>query len=168
MRGRILYVLMALAGLQACGMPPYPDGALAETPIEDELGAKRFLIVCTGEDDGVTGPALLGAQYALVHEEWEGMLARDVVMVWLRDASATTWRPEIGVDGVLTAHARNELLGQPGLRSTTECGPGKRGVSLIGKDRGLKQFWSREVSVRELFAIIDAMPMRQSEMRGGE
>ena len=38
-------------------------------------------------------------------------------------------------------------------------------VVLIGKDGGVKRRWTTPVSPQELFAIIDAMPMRASEMR---
>ncbi len=36
---------------------------------------------------------------------------------------------------------------------------------LIGKDGGVKQRFSHSVSPNELFRIVDAMPMRRSEMR---
>lgn len=36
---------------------------------------------------------------------------------------------------------------------------------LIGKDGGVKRRFSRPVSPTELFRTVDAMPMRQSEMR---
>ncbi|WP_375445472.1 DUF4174 domain-containing protein [uncultured Fibrella sp.] len=35
---------------------------------------------------------------------------------------------------------------------------------LIGKDGGVKQRFSKPVATSELFQIVDAMPMRQSEM----
>lgn len=39
-------------------------------------------------------------------------------------------------------------------------------VILIGKDGGVKKRKTELMSTDELFAIIDAMPMRRSEMRG--
>lgn len=38
-------------------------------------------------------------------------------------------------------------------------------VTLIGKDGGEKARWDLPVSSAEVFAIVDAMPMRQREMR---
>lgn len=38
-------------------------------------------------------------------------------------------------------------------------------VSLIGKDGHLKSHWEAPVIPEEVFSMIDAMPMRQSEMR---
>lgn len=36
---------------------------------------------------------------------------------------------------------------------------------LIGKDGGIKQTYKKPVSVKDLFATIDGMPMRQQEMK---
>ena len=41
-------------------------------------------------------------------------------------------------------------------------------VVLIGKDGGEKLRRATPLSPKELFAIVDAMPMRQAEMREGE
>jgi hypothetical protein len=38
-------------------------------------------------------------------------------------------------------------------------------VLLVGKDGGVKQRASEPIAARELFATIDAMPMRRQEMR---
>ena len=41
----------------------------------------------------------------------------------------------------------------------------KFNVLLIGKDGGVKATWNRLINTNELFALIDAMPMRKSEMK---
>ena len=38
-------------------------------------------------------------------------------------------------------------------------------ILLIGKDGGVKSVWSRVVETKEIFALVDAMPMRRSEMK---
>ena len=38
-------------------------------------------------------------------------------------------------------------------------------ILLVGKDGGEKKRWTAPVSVKEIFALIDAMPMRMAEMR---
>ena len=38
-------------------------------------------------------------------------------------------------------------------------------VLLIGKDGTVKRVWRRPVTASEVFELIDAMPMRRSEMR---
>jgi len=42
---------------------------------------------------------------------------------------------------------------------------GKNEFVLVGKDRGVKKRWQRLPSEQELFETIDAMPIRQYEMR---
>ena len=39
-------------------------------------------------------------------------------------------------------------------------------VVLIGKDGGIKQVWRDPVAPDDIFAVIDAMPMRQREAAG--
>lgn len=41
-------------------------------------------------------------------------------------------------------------------------------VSLIGKDGHLKNRWNAPVAPEEVFSLIDAMPMRQNEMRDAD
>ena len=36
---------------------------------------------------------------------------------------------------------------------------------LIGKDGGIKQTYNKPASVKEIFALIDGMPMRKQEMK---
>ena len=39
-------------------------------------------------------------------------------------------------------------------------------VVLVGKDGGVKRVWRGVVEPKQLFGVIDAMPMRREEMRG--
>ena len=57
--------------------------------------------------------------------------------------------------------------GEPGgrLRSRYGVPQGGFAVLLIGKDGGAKLRSDRPISLTKLFAAIDAMPMRQAEMR---
>ena len=52
------------------------------------------------------------------------------------------------------------------LRKT--LGVSERGfaVVLVGKDGGVKKVWRDPVDPKAIFTIIDAMPMRQREMKG--
>ena len=45
--------------------------------------------------------------------------------------------------------------------------PGRFGAFLVGKDGTVKQFFDEPVGPGEIFALVDAMPMRRREMRGG-
>ena len=51
------------------------------------------------------------------------------------------------------------------LRKAHGIGSDQFAVILIGKDGGEKGRWREAVSPDEIFAMIDAMPMRQREMR---
>jgi len=51
------------------------------------------------------------------------------------------------------------------MRSQFDIRPGQFTVILIGKDGEEKLRSMGQVSMEELFSLIDAMPMRQSEIR---
>jgi hypothetical protein len=51
------------------------------------------------------------------------------------------------------------------LRKRFSITEGQMATLLIGKDGGLKLRRSGSVDIREIFALIDGMPMRQQEMR---
>jgi hypothetical protein len=52
----------------------------------------------------------------------------------------------------------------PGWRAELQIPPARRIVVLIGKDGGVKMVRTKEVSISEIFAAVDAMPMRQQEV----
>jgi hypothetical protein len=51
------------------------------------------------------------------------------------------------------------------LRERFDVRPGKFAVVLIGKDGGIKLKRRDRIDLKEIFGLIDAMPMRQEEMR---
>lgn len=51
------------------------------------------------------------------------------------------------------------------LRKQLRFEPGAFGLRLVGKDGGVKQRAGVPTDMNELYALIDSMPMRQSEMR---
>ena len=51
------------------------------------------------------------------------------------------------------------------LRQMHPSAPAGFGVMLIGKDGGVKARYADVPSLEEIFALIDGMPMRRSEMR---
>jgi hypothetical protein len=51
------------------------------------------------------------------------------------------------------------------LRENFQVQPGKFTVILVGKDGGEKLRGDDKVSLTEIFSLIDAMPMRQQEMK---
>ena len=57
---------------------------------------------------------------------------------------------------------------EPGSRLRMDLGVTRKGfaVVLVGKDGGVKKVWRDRVNPRQIFTIIDQMPMRRREMRG--
>ena len=51
------------------------------------------------------------------------------------------------------------------IRKKFDVPPGLFTVILVGKDGGVKLRQNPEVKLKDIFALIDAMPMRQQEMR---
>ena len=99
----------------------------------------RVLVVLTGDS---SGPARIGQKRQLESLRG-GAQERDVVLVQARAGS-----PE--------AEA---------LRAQLRLGPGPFWAVLVGKDGETKLCTTEPISGRDLAATIDAMPMRQDEMR---
>jgi hypothetical protein len=55
--------------------------------------------------------------------------------------------------------------GTAALRERLSASHGEFRAFLVGKDARVKQVWEHPIRPKELFVAIDAMPMRQSEMR---
>ncbi|MEM8615875.1 MAG: DUF4174 domain-containing protein [Pseudomonadota bacterium] len=161
------YVVAAISSMLVAGCSAAYDThpERGESPLETALGTKRLLIICTGDDTGQTGIPLYGAQLEQAKSDWAGYLDRDLIVVWLRDKVLTSWSPFLIEGGRVDVRQRAESEDVAGLRKRVDCKPSKRGVHLIGKDTGLNRTWSAAVSNVELFSAIDAMPMRQREMR---
>lgn len=51
------------------------------------------------------------------------------------------------------------------LRKQFDVSPGRFTVILVGKDGGVKLKRHTRIKLNDIFALIDAMPMRQEEMR---
>lgn len=54
------------------------------------------------------------------------------------------------------------------LRTRFKVGSGSFTALLVGKDGGVKEHFETPVTPEQLFAIIDAMPMRRQEMMGND
>ena len=105
--------------------------------------------------------ALLRKQRQWLEQEHAGCIERDLIIVYLSaDAADTSAAPTLPVEDAAQ------------LRAVLHIPPGQFQVLLIGKDGGVKRRWDAPIAPRELFGVIDAMPMRQQEMRwrsdGGE
>lgn len=107
--------------------------------IEPLLGARRIVLIVAEPGDRQAE-----RQARLLQGQAAAMAERDVSVVRLDHKRAAALRPGLGLS--------------PG--TTFE-------VLLLGKDGGVKLRRRQPVQPVLLERIIDAMPMRQSEMRGG-
>lgn len=85
---------------------------------------------------------LLVRQHQLLNADSAGIKDRQIKISVCSDAGKCDWRSDSNIKAI------KEFT-----------------VVLLGKDGGMKQTWHRLVTTREIFGVIDAMPMRKSEMR---
>ena len=98
------------------------------------------------------GDVRYGEQQKLLDAVRDGLAERDMLVLGVIGREVTTLFGQ--VSGFDFDAVRNTAGGDEVFE-----------VVLIGKDGGVKRRWTTPVSPQELFAIIDAMPMRASEMR---
>ena len=143
--------------------------AEANDALETAPWNNRLLVVCTSAaaEDGVADPPLMTAQYEAMLDDVEGFLERDLILVWVSPEYIISWKPVPNTrdDMVATLLVGSHNDDPTGLREQVGCFEPDDEVTLIGKDTGIKQVWKGDAPTQEVFAAIDAMPMRQREMR---
>lgn len=110
---------------------------------------KRPLVVFAGS----AGDASLEKQRAIVAASRGGFAERDMVVVYVVGSDVTS---DLGAGPGMSAAT---------LRSRYGVGAGAFRAVLVGKDGGAKISSASPLSAGTLFGTIDAMPMRQQEMR---
>lgn len=98
--------------------------------------------------------ARLEDQLEALGEVPEAFADRDMVLVTLVDEGTSG-----AGEHTLSAEDANDVRRRLGIS------PGSFAVRLIGKDGGTKLSSDEPVPIAELYALIDSMPMRQSEMK---
>jgi len=142
---RLISMLLLLAGPSAASQSKYGDiiPSLAEMRNHD-----RPLIVFFPS----TGPdSPLQQQMKILREHQEKLNERDVVVLLNEDDAVN-----------LRLHASLDVL-----RRKFHVEVGSFTVVLVGKDGGEKFRSHVPVTIEKLDALIDAMPMRQQEVRDG-
>jgi hypothetical protein len=134
--------LMAICLMLLAGAPPSLAGPAAG--LEAYQWKNRVLVVSVRRFDQIA----LARQKQILRSDLDGMAERDIV------AFARTNDAVLPIVGA--APARMPALAGP---------PGGFEAVLFGKDGSVRMRWQRPVSLNDLFAVIDAMPMRQREMR---
>ncbi len=111
--------------------------ALALMATSAATKAHRIVVVV-----GQPGDPRTTKQHALLSHDAAAMRERDVIVQDITPETARRDRPELDV----RSHAAFEVL-------------------LIGKDGGVKLRRDTPIAASKIIALIDAMPMRQEEMR---
>jgi hypothetical protein len=141
-------LLSLLVGTAALGQPAFPS-PMSFDPAEHRW-THRLLYVFAPSDDH---PDLV-AQRHMATGFVDGFRDRDLLFV------SVTERGESAVDG-----RAMDAASAAALRDRYGVEPGAFAVVLVGKDGTAKQRSDAPIAVEILFEQIDAMPMRQREMR---
>ena len=119
-----------------------------ETALDGYRWQNRLLLVFAPDADS----ALYRRQQEMLLVAERGLNERDMVIIFvIRDAVSTKGRPAAPVAAV-------------DLRDAYGVLPHEFRVVLIGKDGGVKLRQEEPISMADLFALIDSMPMRKQEM----
>ena len=118
------------------------------TALEKYRWEHRLLLVFARDADS----ALYRRQQEMLLVAERGLNERDTIIIFvIRDAVSTKGRPAAPVAAV-------------NLRDAYGVLPHEFRVVLLGKDGGVKLRQEEPISMADLFALIDSMPMRQREM----
>lgn len=146
MKGKLknlLFILLVFLFMQS-------SAAAEANPLSEFRWKNRpLLIFAAGTDD----PDARQTRAALQSSACE-LVDRDMVIGWI---------PERG-ERRLGETPINETAADA-LRSRLRIRKGEFAAVLIGKDGGVKARYAKAPDLAEVFALIDGMPMRRSEMR---
>mgnify|MGYP003700830331 CR=1 FL=1 len=145
------------------------DSGKEPDALENAPWNNRLLVVCDADfaADGESDPPFTFAHYQAMQANLEGYIDRDLILVWLTPSSITSWTPLTADREGMKAALRIQIHDDDttNLRDRLSCKQVTNQVTLVGKDSGVKRVWNGEAPIEEVFAAIDAMPMRQREMR---
>jgi hypothetical protein len=97
------------------------------------------------------------------YEEQRLALSRDVEGLSERDMAVFLMPGDRPLHTLVGQRPETDFA--PGLREAYGVAPADFVVVLVGKDGGEKGRWTSPVEPDEIFALIDAMPMRRQESR---
>lgn len=143
---RFLALIALLAAFAGTGMTSAAADSLAGLK-----GEKRALLLFAKS----RSDASFDKQLEILRERRPDLAERDLLVLATQGTQDTI--PAIGYTALPSGTARDlRERFQPSTKGLT--------VILIGKDGGEKGRWSQLVEPDEIFALIDAMPMRQREI----
>lgn len=118
----------------------------ASSPLAPYVGRSRVLVMSAP----VASDPEFSRQSEIVAAAAPGMKDRDLVVIRIGDTASDD---------------RGATLDAKAVRENLSIPAGRFVAVLIGKDGGVKMRRETTIEARDLFGTIDAMPMRQDEMR---
>ncbi|MEO0466593.1 MAG: DUF4174 domain-containing protein [Pseudomonadota bacterium] len=125
----------------------------------------RLLLIC-GEKDAALDSALQKAQFDGL--DWPGFDERKLIIIGVSPGMSMVFDASSFADVTQDPSTQTWNDAEADLVRIAKCEQGEPSLTLIGLDGGVKQRWDAPVSNTDLFAVIDAMPMRASEIRAGD
>ena len=156
-RYRNLIGLSCLAAL-AC-LPASFVKADESNALFNPIGTNRLILVCLSD---VPDEAIEHVSKTYNALDWDGFDERDLLVLEIQDDKVYLVKQD-----ELSWRRLEQTKIAPNLSRRAKC-QGDLDFVLIGKDGGEKMRWRGSLPRRALFDRIDAMPMRQYEMRQSE
>ena len=140
-------------------LPASVVNASEANPLFNPFGTHRLILVCLSDvpDEAI---APLSKTYNAL--DWHGFDERDLLVLEIQDDKVYLVKQD-----ELSWRRLEQTKIAPNLSRRANC-QGDLEFVLIGKDGGEKMRWQGNLPRRALFDTIDAMPMRQYEMRQSE
>lgn len=137
--------------LLICMINVYHQSVMAQkTSIPEDYTWKNRLVLLFAPHDS---SKLLQQQYTALQSDPEGLNNRDLLIF------------KVSSDQVIGHNIRQGTEVAQQLRNQYQVGEDDFCAILIGKDGSEKIRKEREIPLNELYAVIDAMPMRRQEMK---
>ena len=129
--------------------------------LHDPLGQSRLLVMCLPNDREMSRD-----EKSFIHTiDWEGFAERDLLLIGLNKQTVYNFLVQAPQnDGIKSQYIYRRPIKDKTIRKRVDCAHDFE-IILIGKDTGVKARWKTDFTQDELFARIDAMPMRRFEMR---
>lgn len=141
--------------------------AMSDTPDEVEVrsiqDSPRTLIIKGRQ-------SIIAQQLHILGRSQDGFFERDMIVIkiahpdYLRPDEDNAPQTEI-VSELTQLEFRSDALSLYDEYIENLKGDNKLTIKLIGKDGRVKTIWDRLIDDTRLFRVIDAMPMRQNELR---
>lgn len=140
----------------------FPLNPTPQSTLDMAQWKHRLVITCSKPASGDT--ASFGIDYVQGVDR-AGFVDRDIMLLHVLA------KPRSGVLGITEVPEPkiwiiDSLQEVQSIKDKAACKPNSNSVALVGKDGGLKKVWRKTPpSNEDVFAFIDAMPMRRNEMR---